>query len=442
MKPVTRELALRIIAASSTKKAYSSQLLSKAAHRRDINYPLLQRLVKGTLQWRSRLETLLEEVSKEARVKLDAKTHRLALVAGYQFMFLKDVPKPLVIAESVALAPKDRSGLALRKVLSVLANRDFSKIDDSVSLETAEAAAAHFSHPVWVVKRWDQQIGLEETKKLCAANNRPWPVAIRANTLRLSPAELRQRLQREGLKLSPGHFLEESFRVEALPRRVRLTDLDAHHLGLFQVQDESGSLVGYLCTVNPGDTVIDLCAAPGGKATHLAALMENRGRILALDINAARLETVRRNAKRLGVGIIKTKAADAKKFRPKEPADCVLLDAPCSGLGVLGRKADIRWLKNEKQLAELTALQAELLEAAAGMVKPTGRLVYSTCTLLREENEDQVLNFLKQHPEFKILVPPSSFPKSLVTKEGFVASWPHRHGIGGMFAAVLIKVKA
>ncbi|MFM1847980.1 MAG: hypothetical protein RL417_1454, partial [Pseudomonadota bacterium] len=410
------------------------------ARSKAIHLPLLQRLVKGTIEWRGRIDDELHDRIPRPLEKYSPGARNILRLAAYQLLFLERVPFDRVLAESLALLSSEREGIRdeVRTVIEGLrdksAPRKKAPTDDS-----AAALARFYSHPEWLIERWIHDLGPAETRKLCAANNRAWPVAIRANTLKISAHQLAKKLAQEGAMTTPSKYLSDSLVIRSLPRGARLDQLEAFRRGLFQVQDESAALVGLLVAPRPNEFVIDLCAAPGGKATHLATLMRNRGEVLALDLNPTRLRSIAQNSRRLGLSIIRTKAGDGTKFRAPRLAARVLLDAPCSGFGVLGRKTDIRWAKNPETIAELTALQGALLRNAAKLVRPGGTLVYSTCTVAREENEGVVEEFLRNHPAFTVAPPPEDLPSTLFSKEGYLRTWPHRHGIGGAFAAVLRK---
>lgn len=436
---VTRRTALKILTDSEKPGAHTSALLQKAHRIPGINYPLLQKLVKGTLQSRSKIDKVLRDQSIKGFQSFPAELLTLLRLLAYQIVFVEKVPRALVASETLALAKPYRKILSpsnLEALMQRLWSLRGKETSSSLTGTSAAAIAEHFSHPEWLVQRWLDQLGADKTVKLCEANNRVWPVTIRTNTLKISPKQLERRLAAERVRVSPGKALRDCFVIEALPRGKRLTDLEAFRSGLIQVQDESSALVGLAVAPEPGEFVADLCAAPGGKAAHMAMLMKNRGSILAVDVHAHKLKSIAENCRRLGLRIIKTKTADATRVKLEREADRVLVDAPCSGSGVVGRKADIRWSKDEKVLTELRPLQLQILVNAAKLVRRGGVLVYSTCSVLQEENEGVVRDFLRQHPEYSVLHP-TNIDSRFVSTEGFVRSWPHRHGIGGAFAAVL-----
>jgi 16S rRNA (cytosine967-C5)-methyltransferase len=267
------------------------------------------------------------------------------------------------------------------------------------------------------------------------------PLFLRTNTLKTTREKLQARLSAQGLECIPGRYTAECLRVTKLPPGKRLQQLPEIQDGLALVQDEASALIALLVSPKPGDSVIDLCSAPGGKTSHLAALMKNQGSLTALDINPKKISLVRQNCVRMGVLGLKTKVADARTFKPPELVDRVLVDAPCSGLGVVGKRADIRWHKAPEQITALHTLQLELLESAARMVKAGGVLVYSTCTVTKEENEGTVNAFLARNADFSLAKLPADLAPELRTADGFLRSWPQRHQIAGGFGAILVRCK-
>ncbi|MBN8550078.1 MAG: 16S rRNA (cytosine(967)-C(5))-methyltransferase RsmB [Deltaproteobacteria bacterium] len=439
----TRVRALDILNKAEKPGAHSSALLQRASQEKDVNLGLLQRLVKGTLQWRTRLDEAIDELLGNKKDKLPLAVRNLLRMAAYQILFLKKVPMGLLCKETLELAKPHANVIGQRELESLLGRLEQApkrKDSQRVSSTSAAGMAREFSHPQWVIERWIEELGVEESAKLCQANNRPWPTTVRANTLRISAHQLEKKFWQEHVKVEACRYSPGCYRILELPRHTRLHELESFQRGLFQVQDESSALVGLLVDARPGEFVLDMCAAPGGKATHLATLMKNRGKLLAIDNNAKKLSYIQENSRRQGLRIIQAKQADAAKLTLRTPADRVLLDAPCSGLGVIGRKADLRWAKDAAEIVQLVALQTKLLNNAATLVRPGGVLVYSTCTVERAENEGVVENFLASHKNFKVAAPSPELDKALFTKEGFLRTWPHRHRMAGAFAAVMERV--
>jgi 16S rRNA (cytosine967-C5)-methyltransferase len=292
------------------------------------------------------------------------------------------------------------------------------------------------------VERWLKEFGLDETIQLCLSNNSPAPNIVRVNTLKTTREELIERLKSEGMTARETASAPEGVIIEGF---LSIGSMAAFREGLFQVQDESSMLAGRALSPETGSAVIDSCSAPGGKATHLAQLMENRGEIIAVDIHPHKLALIKENSARLGINIIKELVGDARNLPEKlyNSADYVLVDAPCSGLGVLGRRPDARWRKEPGQLADLVKLQAEILESSARCVKEKGVMVYCTCTITHEENLGQVEDFLAKHPEFTMddltrLLPRNMDAEGTMSR-GYLQILPQRHGMDGFFIARMRK---
>jgi 16S rRNA (cytosine967-C5)-methyltransferase len=270
----------------------------------------------------------------------------------------------------------------------------------------------------------------EAVEELCRINNTTPPLSLRTNTLKISREELVKHLESEAVIGEPSLWTPEGILCTSYPALSTLRSLEQ---GLFQVQDESSMLVAHVLGPRPGEFVIDACAAPGGKSTHIAALMQNEGKVLATDIHDHKLAITLDNARRLGIDIIETRQLDATELHKfyQEKADRVLVDAPCSGLGVLRRKADARWRKNPGMLKELPKLQRSILHSAANCVKPGGILVYSTCTTEPEENNDVVTDFLESRPDFTLECAGEHLP--VKRSEEMVQLWPHLDHVDGFF---------
>jgi 16S rRNA (cytosine967-C5)-methyltransferase len=290
-----------------------------------------------------------------------------------------------------------------------------------------------------MVRRWAERLGWDETEALLEAHNRRPAHGLRPGGLRADAEALRSELDERGVDWRPSPWLADFTRVRRLQPVMRAGWLEE---GRCVVQDESAGLAVRLLAPRPGEKVLDGCAAPGGKTGYAATLMRGRGRLLAFDRDADRLDRVREAARAQDFSdMLEGEAADLRAVAARDDppqADAVLLDVPCSGLGVLGRRADLRWRRRPEDLDELATLQDELLDAAARLVRPGGRLVYATCTTEPEENGDRVDAFLERHAgDFHHQPVPPPFPKAVCTPRGHLATWPHRHGTDGAFAARL-----
>jgi len=395
--------------------------------------------------------------------KLQPEVIEILRLGLYQLLFLNRVPDHAAVNESVELA-KERGyegapGLVNAVLRRAARSRGAIPYPD-IRLEPVRHIAARYSHPEWLVKRWIERYGVDETAQLCSANNLRAPLYIRTNFLNTSRDQLIWALEEEGAAAAASCNLPESIKLLSLPSTVN--ELPSHKRGWFQVQDESSMLASHILDPQPGETIIDVCAAPGGKSTHIAELMQNRGKIRAFDIDARRLPLVSEACRRLGITIVEAIEADARKldeYLSGEKADRVLVDAPCTGLGVLRRRAEARWRRTPDQLEIFPRLQYAILASAARHVKPGGILVYCTCTIEPEENQQVVARFLDAHPQFQIEIPPLDYAllessplfqrgvrgdftaavQNLVSAEGYMQTYPHLHDMDGFFAARMVK---
>ena len=443
----TRELALRCLCRVESDAAYAGRVLDGArldSRMDQRETALLSQLVKGTLQRRGTVDAALEKYLKEGLQSLPLKIRNILRLGAYQIIFLDRIPAEVAVNEAVNLAKKQKernlAGL-VNAVLRTLVQNLPELMQSLAAAGSAEEIAVSGSHPLWLIERWISQIGAQETRALCAADNRIWPLQLRANTLRISAGDLLGRLRREGIKAVPGRYCSDCLSVENLAGNKKLHELESFKAGLFQVQDESSALISLLVGPQAGETVVDLCSAPGGKTTHLAQLMCNSGRLIAADVNRRRLKLVKESCRRLGISITEYAAADGRRLSLEFESDRVLVDAPCSGLGALGRKSDARWNKSPQMFADLAKLQLELLSNAARLVKKGGILVYSTCSIDLQEDEQLAEEFLSCNSGFRLRPPPADFSSfGMTTSQGYYRSWPQRHFIGGAFGAVFLRI--
>jgi 16S rRNA (cytosine967-C5)-methyltransferase len=295
--------------------------------------------------------------------------------------------------------------------------------------------SVYYSHPLWLVRRWLSRFGHEETEKLLVANNEVPGLTLRINKLKIRPAEFLSLLDNQKISYQGSSFIDYFIKVKSLSG---IAQMNIFQSGYFSIQDESAALPVLLLDPHPGERVIDMCAAPGGKTTFIGELMQNQGEILAVDKYESKLNLIRISCERLEISNVQPIVGDAADLQI-EPADKVLLDAPCSGFGVLRKKPDIKWKREPEDIARLVKQQTNLLENAARLVKPGGAIVYSTCTTEPEENSSIVKSFLAAHSDFRLVDASSLVNKSVVNNEGFVETLPHRHHIDGSFAARLEK---
>ena len=435
-----REIALNVLYHVDRRKAFADLLLNRALKDGELvprDAALATELVNGTLRWRARLDWVLGRFVVAGLDTLTPWILNDLRLGAYQILFLDRIPPHAAVDESVKLARKyanpGAAGLVNAVLRKLLREGDGVPDPETVISERAVALAVAFSHPQWLVERWLQRYGEEETRALLAADNRPSPVGLRVNPMRTDRETLRRALAARGIQAEAGAYSKLSLRVQGNLVPAGLPEFEH---GDFFIQDESETLVGELVGALPGETVADLAAAPGGKATQIQEGRSSRGFLLASDSQPGRLTRVRENVKRMGVENVGVVCADARVLALSRPVDRVLLDAPCSGLGVLARRSDARWRKTPASIRTLLPLQQEMLEAAASHVRPGGTLVYSVCTLEPEEGRGQVDAFLGRHPEFTLEDAAGILPPEVVT-DGCLLVTPHRHGTDGAFAARL-----
>jgi 16S rRNA (cytosine967-C5)-methyltransferase len=304
--------------------------------------------------------------------------------------------------------------------------------------DPGRAIAVLHSHPRWLVERWLDEYGIDETIAICRTNNTIPPLAVRVNGLKTSREQAIAALAVEGITAEKTRFSPDGLLLSTPAAGLRETA--AFRDGLFRVQDEASQLVARLVAPRPGERILDLCAGAGGKTLHLAALMENRGEMVAVDLHPDKLRLLEAEAGRLGVTIVKTHPGDAAGTPEvfHGAFDGVLLDAPCSGLGTLRRNPEIRWRISSADLEKCLQTQRRLLRGAADCVKPGGRLVYCVCTATPEENEAVAADLLSTRSGFK-RIPPEGIPPELIDADGFFRTFPHRHGTDGFFGAIFIR---
>jgi 16S rRNA (cytosine967-C5)-methyltransferase len=435
-----REVAVRALerveaAASFADIALDHELASRPLSPRDA--ALTMELVYGTLRWQRYLDWILAPHSRRRLETLDARVRVILRMTAYQIALLDRVPTFAAVNDAVTLAPRTPGVKPfVNAVLRSFARRAPREREPAAPRDPVEALATRCSFPTWLAARWVARFGREEAEALMRASNERPPLTLRANALRTTRDALAERLAaEEGLAARPTRHAPEGLVVGpgGAPASWR-----AFGDGSFAVQDEASMLVGRLLAPEPGATVADVCAAPGTKTTHIAELMADRGRVLAFDREPERLERVREAAARLGITVVDARAGAVDALAPgfRDACDAVLVDAPCSNLGVLRRNPEVKWRRQPSDLGPASRQQSEILAAAATMVKPGGRLVYATCSLEPEENEAVVSAFLRARPEFAI-DPPDQFVLPL-DPDGWLRCRPDRHGTDG-FAAVRFR---
>ena len=431
-----RELAMQVLQKVHVEGAYANVALAETLREiklteRDRRF--LTELVYGVTKAGETLDYMIGRYVADIR-KAQPAIRELLRLGFYQIFLMDRVPPSAACDTAVELAKKHGRRGADSFVNGVL--RAALREPERAALpdgRNAHALALRTWHPRWLVERWMRAYGYERTEELCRCNNTSAPLSVRVNTLRTNRPALMEQFTAAGAQVRASAWVPDGI---VLGTHGALDELAPLRMGLAQVQDESSMLVAHVLAPEPGMTVIDACAAPGGKTTHIAQRMENRGRILAFDIYEEKIRRIERNAQRLGISIMEAQMCDARAIGAAYAgqADRVLVDAPCSGLGVLRRKPDARWKKSPEDVKTLPPLQRAILASAAEAVKKGGILVYSTCTMEECENAAIVENFLRTHTDF-VLEETGGFLPVQKTTEHMVQIMPETDGPDGFFIA-------
>jgi 16S rRNA (cytosine967-C5)-methyltransferase len=414
-------------------------MLERHPHWDDRERALFTELVYGVLRWQGRLDWHIDQLSSTKSHKILPAIRVLLRLGLYQILFLDRIPHHAAVNEAVKLARATQPAHLAGFVNGIL--RTAIRLDNawnwpSPESQPAEYLAVTMAHPVWLVNRWVQELGLAETQSLCAANNRVAPMVLRINPLRADAEKVFNWCRDRGVRAEASPVLPGAIRLSGIRQDFGASEI--HRQGWVQIQDEASQMVAQLVAPQPGERVLDLCSGFGAKATHLAVLMGNRGSIEAVDESAWKLEQLQQNAGRQGIDIIRTKTANILELDEGcwQEFDRVLLDAPCSGFGTLRRNPDIKWRRHPKDPYRFSQLQGQLLHQAVHFVKHGGVLVYATCTLLEEENEAVVKRFSAQNPDFFVETG-GALPQNAETYAELgphLKTWPHRHDTDGFFA--------
>ena len=409
-----------------------------------VDLKLFHELVYGTIRWQGQLDWVLSNFVPQ-RFRLQKRVQNILRLGAYQLLHLDRIPVHAAIYETVELAkPKVKTARFINAVL-----RNVSRQGDELSFpdpveDPLNGISISLSYPKWLIKRWISDHDSGWTTGFCRASNLVAPLTARVNTLKISRQDLIEQLAAEGVNAQPTTISPEGIQLTGVSDLARLY---THEEGFFQVQDEAAQMVSHLALPEQTcqlQSVVDLCAAPGGKTTHLAQLMGNKGRVIAMDVSKEKIKLIEQNCQRLGVQNVETVVGSAldSEIDFLSSADVVLVDVPCSGFGTLRRHPDIRWKKKPNQISELANLQLQILCNVACQIQRGGIIVYSTCTIEVEENQKVITQFQHQYPNF--IVDPAgailpSAEQNTFTVEGYWQTFPHLHHMDGSFAARLIK---
>lgn len=438
-----REVALQTLLAIEKNHSYSNLLLNNMIkkyqlHRKDI--ALLTEIVYGTIQRRDTLDYYLKPFLKK---KLDKWVQILLRLTLYQIVYLDRVPERAAIFEAVEIAKRHGHKGIASMVNGVLRNIQRNGVPSFEEIrDPASRLAIETSHPEWLVRRWIGQIGYENTEKMCNINSQAPSQTARVNTTKISKEKLIELLTNEGFEVTGGDLCSES--IKSI--KGNLANSNAFREGYLTIQDESSMLVAKALGPVEWDKVLDSCAAPGGKTTHIAELLKNTGQVFSLDLHHHKVKLINEQVSRLQLTNVDTMVLDSRNVLEhfeKNSFDKILVDAPCSGLGVIRRKPDIKYAKTEQDIKKLANIQYDILDAVAPLLKKGGRLVYSTCTIDREENQDTVESFLQRHNQFTLdMTLESRMPDKVkpYVQNGQIQILPHYFGTDGFFIASMVKM--
>ncbi|WP_044876255.1 16S rRNA (cytosine(967)-C(5))-methyltransferase RsmB [Paenibacillus sp. IHBB 10380] len=443
-KPTARELAVDVLTRVEQEGAYSNLQLNAGLQRASLireDAALATELVYGTISRLNTLDYFLNRYVSKGMDKLQPWVRSVLRMSLYQLLYLDRIPPHAVVNEAVNIAKKRGhqgiSGMVNGVLRNILRNKEELVIPENLS--AVNKISLQHSHPKWLVKRWIELYGETVAEQICAANNEPPSVSVRVNTTMISREKMLEAMLESGIDAVPSPLTSEGILVKS-GGNMALTDW--YRDGLLSVQDESSMLVGTAVGPVSGMKVLDCCAAPGGKSAHIAEIMKDEGLVVANDLYPHKQNLIREQAERLGLESIETVVGDALELKDKYSEasfDRILLDAPCSGLGVIRRKPDLKWAKTPEDIEGIAALQYEMLETVAPLLQVGGILVYSTCTIEPEENERLVARFLDNHPQFGAPTEePASWDdlhKIALPRGGGMQILPYHFGSDGFFIA-------
>lgn len=403
-----------------------------------VDRSLAAELTYGTLRWMGRLEWVLQKMYKGPIRRMPQIVQWIAEVGLYQILFLDKIPAYAAVNEAVESA-KEAGGSYWGSVVNGLLRNAIRNPDGlappSPDQDAVLGISIQESHPEWLVRKWIGQFGVNRTIAICSANNIVSKMALRVNRLKTDRAILQQGLEKEGIPTSVSNWLDD-FLISGTSFHPSSSGFFAR--GWFTVQDESAGLAVKLLDPKPGETILDMAAAPGGKSTAISEWTGDGAHVFSIDRYFHRIGKIRENQKRLGIKNVHPVVGDGARIHVR-PVDKTIVDAPCSGIGILRKHPEIKWKRAPSDILSLIEIQKRLLESAAQTVKPGGVLVYSTCTVFPEENGNRILEFLDAHPEFRIEDAKAFVNPALVTQNGWVETWPDIHGMDGSFAVRMKK---
>lgn len=438
-----RKLALEALYKIDKEEAYSNIVLDELLNKnrnvlsnKDINF--ISELVYGVTTWKLTLDTIIQKYSKIKIKKISPWVINILRMGAYQIVFLDKVPKSAAVNESVNLCKK-YGGKSVGFVNAILRKVEKSDYLELFEIKNdIEKISKTTSMPEWIVRELNKEFDPEKVNEICENSNLKPKITIRINNLKITKNELKKSLQSKEIEVEDG-IIEDFLYLKNVKN---ITNLDEYKKGLFTMQDESAGLTALVLNPKEGESILDCCSAPGGKTTYIAELMNNNGNIKAWDLYKHRLDKVQENSKRLGIDIIKTEENDATVLKEEyiEKYDKILIDAPCLGLGVIKRKPDIKWQRKFEDIEEISKIQEKILNTCSEYLKKGGILVYSTCSIVKSENDKIVEKFLKSE-NFELEEINNINIENLenkITKKGIIKLYPSEN-MDGFFISKLIK---
>jgi len=442
-----RLLAIDVLEKIDKQGAYSQLALNHAIETNPISSQdvgLLTQLVYGTLQRKLTLDFYIDGFVNKNK-KLETWVRQLLRISFFQLAFLDKIPEHAIVSEAVEIAKiRGHKGIAgfINGVLRQALRKGLPNLNEVK--DEVERQALKTSHPAWLVKRWIGFYGPSIAEEICEMNNTPPTVSLRVNRLKTTPEEVIEELTEEGMEVEKGQLSEAAVIIN----RGKIVDHAAYKEGRVTIQDESSMLVALALDPQPDVKVLDACAGPGGKTTHIAELMDNKGSIIGLDIHKHKTGLIEESANRLDIDTIQTQVLDARKaieMFEEESFDRILIDAPCTGFGVIRRKPEIKYQKTQKDVENIARIQQGILASVAPLLKKGGKLVYSTCTIDREENIGTAEAFLEKFTDFKVdehlseRLPNDVKDKGHWHGKGMVQILPQDFNTDGFFISCFIK---
>lgn len=447
-----RDIALEVLCALDRSSGTGDQVLESAlgghAWLSARDRAFIAHLVRGVWRYQIRLDWMIRQALKFPFERVEARVRHILRLALYQIFFMDRVPDSAAVNEAVqqarAIGRKPVPAVVNGILRHLCRSREAIRFPDR-SRDLHRYLSLFHSYPLWLVKKWVREMGAQEAEGLLAAGNRIPALEIRTNTMKTTRALLLDRMERDGFESQPMAYAPEGISVRG--GRGPVEDIPTFQEGLFQVQGQSAQIASHLLRPAAGEKILDLCAGLGGKSTHLAQLMKDQGLIVALDLDPCRLRSLLANGARLGIQSISPLLADGSRALTglfRSPFDRVLVDAPCSGLGVIDRRPDIKRVKQAADIPRLARMQGLMLDRTLPLVKEGGRILYTVCTLSREENEGVVEGFLERNQGLRLQNLRKTAPAwahDLLDENGFYRALPHVHGTEGFFGALFVKDK-